>query len=228
MTKNTISVLFLSLLITSLISCSGSTQTITENKVDSTAIETPIITTETATNPTFETLLNEFEDCNDVELLLKNGSCNAPKKVEQKTKMPSLATQIIGITGRDAVINNFGTDYVLESALMCQDSEKLSCSFHSLFKASWENLIFLSFTAVQSSASEEDEFSTILVFTKSGEFKGAFINFYNSVNSQTGTTTAVEKVEKTEQSFKLMIEDTSAEQTSAFYLIDKDGKVTHK
>lgn len=229
MKKNTISALFLSFLIASLVSCSGS-KTTTETTTDSTAIAT---TTETATNPAFEKLLGEFENCEEVELLLKGESCGLLKEAEGKEKLTSLSTQILALTGENAALKTFETEDFLKAALTYEDPTA-KISIHSLFKSSWEDLVFLTFTIADSSSSSKA--STALVFTKSGEFKEAF-TIFNQVYSKESKNTniaAIGNVEKTAESFKLMIKNIEykamkgTETAGGFYVINKDGAVTHE
>lgn len=228
MQKNTISALFLSLLITSLVSCSGSTST-TENPSDSTAIET---TTETAINPAFEKLLSEFENCEDVELFLKGESCGVLQEAQGKDKIQSLAAQILEVTGKSAGVKYFETEDALETALTYEETTA-PLSIHSLFKASWQDLFFLSFTIVEAGSPTENQSSTILVFTKSGEFKDAFVSYTLASSIQVSNRNYVGKVEKTEQSIKLILNDLEQKQgknttiTGAFYVIDKEGNVSY-
>jgi len=81
----------------------------------------------------------------------------------------------------------------------------------------------------------ENESATLLIFTKSGEFKHAFTNFDYSGGSQVGTTIYAEKIEVTAESIKLMISESVetqdgevTEKPIAFYLINKDGTLTYE
>ncbi len=220
----------------SLVSCSGTTTT-TEVATDSTAIETPITTTETATNPAFETLLAEFETCNDVEKFLKNESCVTEKEykeAEAKTKIESLSTQILAITGENAGVKNFGTEDFLKGILTYEDGGDMGTyTLSGLSKAYWEDLVFVSFMVETSASPMVNQSSTVLVFTKSGEFKEAFTNYYYSSGSQMNSSTSITSVEKTE-SLKLVLnsieeaKDGTADETKGdFYVIAKDGTVTY-
>ncbi len=227
MKKNTISALFLSLLVFSLVSCSGSTST-TENPPDSTAIEA---TTEVATNSAFEKLISEFENCEDVESFLKGESCGVLQGIEGKDKIESLTAQILEVTGKSAGVKYFETEDALATAMTFSDSTA-TLSIHSLFKASWEDLVFLSFVIVEAHSSTQNQFSPVLVFTKNGEFKDAFVNYTLSSSIQVSNRNYISKVEKTEQSIKLLVDELEQAKgknttvTGAFYLIDKDGTVS--
>lgn len=236
MKKNTISALFLSFLMASLVSCSG-TSTTTETATDSTAIETPV-TTETATNPAFEKLLGEFETCNDLEKFLKNETCVTEKEYkdeEGKAKIESLSTQILAITGENASVKSFfGTEDFLKQSLTYEPSGVGGVYILSgLSKAYWEDLVFVSFMVEMSTSPMVNQSSIVLVFTKSGEFKEAFTNYDYSSGSQANSSTSITSVEKSE-SLKLMIrgmeEDkngSGTETSGDFYTIAKDGTVSY-
>jgi hypothetical protein len=232
MKKNTLSALFLSFLMASLVSCSGTTTT--ESTSDSTAIETT--TTEVA-NPAFETLLNEFATCDDLEKFLKNETCAAEKEykdAEGKTKIESLATQILAITGENAGVKNFVTEDFLKGILTYEDGGDMGTyTLSGLSKAYWEDLVFVSFMIETSASPMVNQSSTVLVFTKTGEFKEAFTNYYYSSGSQANSSTSITSVEKAE-SLKLMLKSieegkdgTADEMAGDFYLIAKDGTVSY-
>ncbi len=236
MKKNTLSALFLFFLVASLISCSA-TSTTTETATDSTAIETPV-TTETTTNTAFETLLGEFETCNDLEKFLKNETCVAEKEYkdeEGKAKIESLSSQILAITGENASVKSFfGTEDFLKQILTYEESGEMGVYILSgLSKAYWEDLVFVSFRVEMTASPMVNQSSTVLVFTKSGEFKEAFTNYWYSSGSQASASTSIASVEKAE-SLKLMIkgmeEDKSGSGTETsgdFYTIAKDGTVSY-
>lgn len=235
MKKNTMSILFLSFLISSFFSCStpnqnaeGAETTTIENVVTPTE-ET---TTEIATNPAFETLLNEFVACDDLEKFLKNESCVETESFrddEGKTKMEALSTQILALIPEGATINSFDKEHPLKDYVIYEEAP--SYSLGSLIKTSWENLVFISFYVERVSMPMYQTSSSVLVFNKSGEFKGAFISDfkYDQLSSKT-----CNKVEKMPTSLKLSVVDkeesedgNKTETNSGFYQIDKNGTVTY-
>ncbi len=236
MKKHTMSILFLSFLITSFFSCStpnqnaeGAETTITTENVVTPTEET---TTEVATNPAFEELLNEFVACDDLEKFFKNESCIETESFtdeEGKTKMEALSAQILALTPKGATINSFDKEHPLEDYVIYEEAP--SYSLGSLIKTSWENLVFLSFYVERVSMPMYQTSSTVLVFTKSGEFKGAFTNDFDY--DQLSSRSCV-KVEKMPTSLKLSImykeeseDGNKTETTIGFYMIDKNGTVTY-
>lgn len=234
MKKHTMSILFLSFLISSFFSCSTPSQnavgaeTTTENVVN----QTEEGSTEIATNPAFEELLNEFTACEDLEKFLKNESCVETESFtdeDGKTKMEALSAQILALTPKGATITSFNNKHPLEDYVMYEEAP--SYSLTSLIKTSWENLVFLSFYVERVSMPMYQTSSTVLVFTKNGEFKGAFTNDfdYDQLSSR-----SCQKVEKMPTSLKLSIvykeesEDGNKTETNiGFYQIGKDGTVTY-
>jgi len=218
--------LFLSLLITFFFSSSVPTQNTTET-------QTEVV----STNSTFDELSNEFTTCTKLDKVLQAETCGAFQEFkgkEAKTKVESLSSKLFALIGKDAVLNSYGREDVLGTALTYDDTAE-SYDISTINKAYWEDLVFLSFTISTSSSPMENEVATVLVFTKSGEFKSAFTNHSYSAGSQVNTTTYIEKVETTSESIKLMIgeaeEDKNGEATEkaiGFYSISKDGTLTYE
>jgi hypothetical protein len=238
MKQNIVSIILLSFLVISLFSCTNSNQNVegaeitTETTTENAAIPTEETSTEIATNPAFETLLNEFTACEDLDKFLKNESCAETESFtdeEGKTKMEALTAQIFALTPKGATIKVFGRENPLENYVGYEEAP--SYSLNSLVQTNWENLVFLSFNVERVSMPIYQTSSTVLVFTKSGEFKGAFINAfeYDQLSSKT-----CNKVEKTPTSLKLAIinkeesEDGNKTETKiGFYQVDKNGTVTY-
>jgi hypothetical protein len=218
--------LFLSLLITFFFS--GSVPTTTE-----TTTPTEVVSTKS----TFEQLLNEFTTCPKLDKVLQAETCGAFQEFkgeDAKAKLYDIESKFYILAGRMPSFNNFGTDELLESTLTYDESAE-SYDISTINKAYWGDLVFLSFTISTSSSPMENEAATVLVFTKTGEFKGAFRTRFYSGGSQVNTTTYIEKVETTTESIKLTVGEAEedkdgevAEKALGFYSISKDGTVTYE
>ncbi len=234
MKKHTMSMLFLSFFITSFFSCSTPNQNAVgaETTIENVVNQTEKISTETKANPAFEELLNEFTACDDLEKFLKNESCVETESFtdeEGKAKMEALSTQILALTPKGATINVFDRQNPLENYVTYEEAP--SYSLGSLVKTSWENLVFLSFYVERVSMPIYQTSSTVLVFTKNGEFKNAFTNSFQY--DQLSSSSCI-KVEKMPTSLKLSIVDkeetedgNKTEKAIGFYQIDTNGTVTY-
>ncbi len=222
--------LFLSLLITFFFS--SSVPTTTETK---TSTETP--TEVVSTKSTFDDLSNEFTTCDKLDKVLQAETCGAFKEFageDGKAKVESLSSKLFALIGKETVLNSYGREEILEAAMKYDETAE-SYDISTINKAVWEDLVFLSFTISSSSSPMENEAATVLVFTKTGEFKSAFSTHMYSGGSQVNTTNYIDKVEVTAESIKLMAgeaqEDNDGEATEkaiGFYSISKDGTVTYE
>lgn len=217
--------LFLSLLITFFFSSSIPTTT-----------ETKTSTEVVSTKSTFDDLSNEFTTCPKLDKVLQGETCGAFKEFageDGKAKVESLSSKLFALIGKETVLNNYGREEILETAMKYDETAE-SYDISTINKASWEDLVFLSFTISSSSSPMENEAATVLVFTKTGEFKSAFSTHMYSGGSQVNTTNYINKVEVTAESIKLIAGEATedkdgetTEKTIGFYLINKDGTVTY-
>jgi hypothetical protein len=218
--------LFLSLLITFFFSSSVPTTT-----------ETTTPTEVVSTKSTFEALSNEFTTCDKLDKVLEAGTCGAFKEFkgkEAKTKVESLSSKLFALIGKETILNSYGRESLLETAMVYDETAE-SYDISTINKAAWGDLVFLSFTISSSSSPMENEAATVLVFTKTGEFKSAFSTHTYSGGSQVITATDISKVEKTEESLKLIVNEAmqsedgeETEKVIGFYSISKDGTVTYE
>jgi len=124
--------LFLSLLITFFFSSSVATQNTTETKAPTEVV---------STKSTFDDLSNEFTTCTKLDKVLQSETCGAFQEFtgqEAKAKVESLASKILALTGKDAILNNFGKEDVLGKALI-YDATVESYGISTINKAYWED-----------------------------------------------------------------------------------------